>query len=116
MAAEREDLMADLQDVLLKVLRELGPDASDDEIGKKMGEYIEALSDSDRAEVMEQMIGLTTSTQLAHLRELAETEPVDTDPTDPPISREPSTPEEVEESSEAEKDKEAEAWQEDEAW
>jgi len=70
--------MADLQEILLRVLRELGPDASDDEIGKKMGEYVEALSDSDRAEVIEQMIGLTTSTQLARLREITESEsPVD---------------------------------------
>ena len=108
--------MADLQDILLRALRELGPDASDDEIGKKMGEYVEALPEPDRTDVLEQVIRLTTSTQLAHLRELAETESVDTDTTDQPISREPSTPEEVEEASEAEKDKEAEAWQEDEAW
>lgn len=66
--------MADLQEILLRVLRELGPDASDQEIGKKMEEYVEALPESDRAEVIEQMIRLTTSTQLAHLRELAETE------------------------------------------
>jgi hypothetical protein len=64
--------MTDLQDILLRVLRELGPNASDDEIGKKMGEYIEALSDSDKAEAMEQMVRLTTSTELAHLRQLAE--------------------------------------------
>jgi hypothetical protein len=64
--------MTDLQDILLRVLRELGPDASDDEIGKKMGEYVEALSDSERAEVMQQMVKLTTSTELRHLRDLAE--------------------------------------------
>jgi hypothetical protein len=66
--------MADLQEILLRVLRELGPDAEDHEIAKKMTEYIEALPDSDRAEVNEQMLRLTTSTQLAHLRELAEAE------------------------------------------
>ena len=32
-----------------------------------MEEYVEALPESDRAEVIEQMIRLTTSTQLAHL-------------------------------------------------
>jgi hypothetical protein len=62
--------MADLQEILLRVLRELGPDASDEQIGKKMGEYVEALSETDRAAVTEQMIRLTTSTQLAHLREI----------------------------------------------
>jgi hypothetical protein len=64
--------MADLQEILLKVLRELGPEASDEEIAKKMTGYIEALPDSDRAEVNEQMLRLTTSTQLAHLREITE--------------------------------------------
>jgi hypothetical protein len=64
--------MADLQEILLRVLRELGPDASDEQIGKKMGEYVEALSESDRADVSEQMLRLTTSTELAHLRELTE--------------------------------------------
>jgi hypothetical protein len=64
--------MADLQQILLRVLRELGPDASDEEIAKKMTEYIEALSESDRAEVNDQMLRLTTSTQLAHLREITE--------------------------------------------
>jgi hypothetical protein len=39
-----------------------------------MGEYIEALSDSDRADVTEQMLKLTTSTQLANLREITESE------------------------------------------
>src|ERR1700734_383084 len=67
-------LMADLQEILLKVLRELGPDASDEEIAVKMTAYIEALPDSDRAEVNEQMLRLTTSTQLAHLREITESE------------------------------------------
>jgi len=66
--------MADLQEVLLRAMREVGPDASDHEIAQKMAEYVEALSDSDRAEVIKQMIGLTTSTQLAHLRENTESE------------------------------------------
>jgi hypothetical protein len=66
--------MADLQEILLRVLRELGPDAEDDEIAKKMSEYIEALPESDRAEVNEQMLRLTTSRELAHLREITESE------------------------------------------
>jgi hypothetical protein len=66
--------MADLQEILLRVLRELGPDASDQAIAAKMTAYIEALPESDRAEVNEQMLRLTTSTQLAHLREITESE------------------------------------------
>ncbi len=66
--------MTDLQGILLRVLRELGPDASDHQIAEKMTEYIESLPYSDRAEVNEQMIRLTTSAQLVHLGELAETE------------------------------------------
>jgi hypothetical protein len=66
--------MADLQEILLRVLREVGLDASDEEIAQKMTEYIEALSDSDRAEVNEQMLRLTTSTELAHLRQISESE------------------------------------------
>ena len=74
-ARDRErNLMADLQEILLRVLRELGPDAEDDEIAKKMSEYIEALPESDRAEVNEQMLRLTTSRELAHLREITESE------------------------------------------
>jgi hypothetical protein len=69
--SSKEPEMADLQEILLRVLRELGPDASDDEIGKKMGEYVEALPESDRAQVMGQMIRLTDSAELAHLREMA---------------------------------------------
>ncbi len=64
--------MADLQEILLSVLREVGPDASDQAIAARMTAYIEALPESERAEVNEQMLRLTTSTQLAHLREIAE--------------------------------------------
>jgi hypothetical protein len=68
--------MADLQEILLRVLRELGPGAEDQAIAAKMTAYIEALPDSDRAEVNEQMLKLTTSTQLAHLREITENEKI----------------------------------------
>jgi hypothetical protein len=76
--------MTDLQEILLRVLRELGPDASDDEIGEKMGEYVEALAESDRAAVMEQMLRLTTSAELDHLREMVddETDPITEKPED----------------------------------
>jgi len=64
--------MADLQAILLSAFRELGPDASDGDLVQRMTELIEALPDADRAEVDEQMLRLTDSTLLAHLRELAE--------------------------------------------
>ena len=59
--------MTDLQGILLRVPRELGPDASDHQIAEKMTEYIESLPYWDRAEVNEQMIRLTTSGELVHL-------------------------------------------------
>lgn len=84
--------MPDLQEILLRVLRELGPDAPDQAIAAKMTAYIEELPELDRAEVNEQMLRLTTSTQLAHLREIAESEsgaipepsPEDGGPASPP--------------------------------
>jgi hypothetical protein len=84
--------MADLQQILLRVLRELGPDASDEEIAKKMTEYIEALSESDRAEVNDQMLRLTTSTQLAHLREITEDESLGAIPEPSPEDGGPAGP------------------------
>ena len=58
-----------------------------------MTEYIEALPDSDRAEVNEQMLRLTTSTELAHLREISESEsPVDVPGAIPEPSPEDAAP------------------------
>jgi hypothetical protein len=86
------NLMADLQELLLRVLREVGPEASDQAIAAKMTAYIEALSESDRAEVNEQMLRLTTSTQLAHLREITENESLGAIPEPSPENGGPAGP------------------------
>jgi hypothetical protein len=57
-----------------------------------MTEYIEALSESDRAEVNEQMLRLTTSAQLAHLRDMAEDESLGAIPEPSPENGGPAGP------------------------
>jgi hypothetical protein len=59
--------MADVTELISKVTRELGPDASDEEISKKVLEAIEALPESDRAQVLEQVVKGVSSGQLRHL-------------------------------------------------
>jgi hypothetical protein len=51
-----------------KVSQELGPNASDEEITAKVLKTIESLPESDRAEVLEQLVKRTSSRGLAHLR------------------------------------------------
>jgi hypothetical protein len=45
--------MEDVTQLISKVSQELGPDASDEQISKKVLEAIEALPESDRAQVLE---------------------------------------------------------------
>jgi DNA-directed RNA polymerase specialized sigma24 family protein len=59
--------MEDVTKLISKVSRELGPDASDEEISKKVLEAIEALPESDRAQVLEQVVKGISSGQLRHL-------------------------------------------------
>jgi DNA-directed RNA polymerase specialized sigma24 family protein len=59
--------MEDVTKLISKVSRELGPDASDEEISKKVLEAIEALPESDRAQVLEQVVKGVSSGQLRHL-------------------------------------------------
>jgi DNA-directed RNA polymerase specialized sigma24 family protein len=59
--------MEDVTRLISKVSRELGPDASDEEISKKVLEAIEALPESDRAQVLEQVVKGVSSGQLRHL-------------------------------------------------
>ena len=59
--------MEDVTELISKVSRELGPQASDEEISEKVLEAIEALPESDRAQVMEQMVKGVSSGQLRHL-------------------------------------------------
>jgi hypothetical protein len=59
--------MEDVTELISKVTQGLGPDASDDQISKKVLEAIEALPESDRAQVLEQLVKGVSSGQLRHL-------------------------------------------------
>jgi hypothetical protein len=64
--------MTTLEDILAGVAHELGPDASDDDVKSKVLQTIEALPDSERRKVLEEMVLLASTTQLAHLRDIGE--------------------------------------------
>ncbi len=66
--------MTALEDILAGVLRELGPDASDEDLKAKVLETVEALPDAQKREVLEDMVTLASTTQLSHLREIGEAE------------------------------------------
>jgi hypothetical protein len=57
----------DMSELIAKVSQELGPDASDEEISDKVLEAIDALPESDRAQVLEQLVKGLRSGQLRHL-------------------------------------------------
>jgi hypothetical protein len=59
--------MEDVTELISKVSQELGPDASDEEISEKVLEAIEALPESDRAQLLEQLVKGVGSGQLRHL-------------------------------------------------
>jgi hypothetical protein len=59
--------MQDVTELIAKVSQELGPDASDEEISKRVLEAIEALPDADRAQLLEQMVKAASSGQLRRL-------------------------------------------------
>lgn len=59
--------MEEVTELISKVSQELGPDASDDEISEKVLEAIEALPESDRAQMLEQLVKGVSSGQLRHL-------------------------------------------------
>ncbi len=59
--------MEDVTELISKVNQELGPDASDEEVSKKVLEMIEALPESDRAQLLEQLVKGASSGQLRHL-------------------------------------------------
>jgi hypothetical protein len=59
--------MEDVTELIAKVSQELGPDASDDEISKKVLEAVEALPESERAQLLEQLVKGVSSGQLRHL-------------------------------------------------
>ncbi len=59
--------MEDVTELISKVSQELGPDASDEEVSEKVLKTIEALPESDRARLLEQMVKGVSSGQLRHL-------------------------------------------------
>jgi hypothetical protein len=59
--------MEDVTELISKVSQELGADASDEEISEKVREAIEALPESDRAQVLDQLVKGVSSGQLRHL-------------------------------------------------
>ena len=65
--------MKDVNELISKVSQDLGPDASDEEITERVLKAIEALPESDRAEMLEQLVKRASSRQLAHLDEEVET-------------------------------------------
>jgi hypothetical protein len=66
--------MEDVSELISKVSLELGPHASDEEISEKVLEAIEALPDSDRAQVLDQLVKEVNSGQLRHLDKEADAE------------------------------------------
>ncbi len=59
--------MEDVTELISRVSQELGSDASDEEISEKVLEVIEALPESERAQVLEQLVKGVSSGQLRHL-------------------------------------------------
>jgi DNA-directed RNA polymerase specialized sigma24 family protein len=59
--------MEDVTELISKVSQELGSNASDEEIREKVLKAIEALPESDRAQVLEQLVKGVSSGQLRHL-------------------------------------------------
>ena len=53
--------------LISRVSRELGPEAPDEEVSGKVLDAVEALSESDRAQVLEQLVKAVSSGQLRHL-------------------------------------------------
>jgi hypothetical protein len=64
--------MEDVTELISKVSQELGPDASDEEISKKVFEAVEALPESDRTQVLEQLVESVSSGQLRRLEKEVE--------------------------------------------
>lgn len=59
--------MEDVTELIAKISKELGSDASDEVISEKVLEAIEALPVSDRAQMLEQLVKRISSDQLHHL-------------------------------------------------
>jgi hypothetical protein len=64
--------MTKLEDILAGIVQELGPEASDADIKAKLLDTLEALPEVDKREVLEEMVQLASTAQLAHLREVGD--------------------------------------------
>lgn len=59
--------METVNELVSRVSQALGPDASDEEVSEKVLQTIEALPESDRAQLLEQLVKGASSGQLRHL-------------------------------------------------
>jgi hypothetical protein len=59
--------METVTELISRVSQELGPEASDDQISEKVLQTIEALPESDRAQLLEQLVKGVSSGRLRHL-------------------------------------------------
>jgi hypothetical protein len=66
--------MEDVTELISKVIQELGPQASDEEISENVLKAIEALPESDRAQLLEQLVKGVSSGRLRHLDKEVEAE------------------------------------------
>jgi hypothetical protein len=62
--------MTILEDILAGVLRDLGPDASDEDLKTKVLETLEALPPEEKREALEEMVQLASTRQLSRLEEV----------------------------------------------
>jgi hypothetical protein len=69
---DEEATMEDVSRLIEEASEKLGPDASDEEIAASVLKTVETLPDSERADVLEQLVKRTSSHELAHLRKEAE--------------------------------------------
>jgi hypothetical protein len=67
--------MEDVTELIAKVSQELGPDASDEQITERTIEAIKALPESDREQLLEQLVKGASSGQLRRLDKEAESAP-----------------------------------------
>ena len=63
--------MDDVTELIARVTQELGSGASDEEISARALQAIEALPETDRAQVLEQLVKGVSSGQLRHLEKEA---------------------------------------------
>jgi hypothetical protein len=81
--------MEDVTELIAKASQDLGPEATDEEIGQKVLESIEALPQADRAQLLDQLVKGVSSGQLRHLDKEAGPEQADGGVSAPPAETAP---------------------------